>query len=51
MIFYYIKEIRTMNKKYEALFTPFFIGTCEIKNRVIIPAMEGTNIIEKYDGT
>ena len=39
-----------MNKKYEALFTPFFIGTCEIKNRVIIPAMEGTNIIENMMG-
>ena len=35
-----------MDKKYEALFTPFRIGTCEIKNRVIIPAMEGTNIVE-----
>lgn len=32
--------------KYEYLFTPFKIGNCEIKNRVIIPAMEGTNIIE-----
>ena len=39
-----------MNKKYEALFTPFFIGICEIKNRVIIPAMEGTNIIENMMG-
>lgn len=39
-----------MNKKYEALFTPFFIGTCEIKNRVVIPAMEGTNIIENMMG-
>ena len=35
-----------MDKKYEALFTPFHIGTCEIKNRVIIPAMEGTNIVD-----
>ncbi len=39
-----------MDQKYEALFTPFHIGTCEIKNRVIIPAMEGTNIIENMVG-
>lgn len=39
-----------MNKKYDALFTPFHIGKCEIKNRVIIPAMEGTNIIENMFG-
>lgn len=32
-----------MGNKYEALFTPFSIGKCEIRNRVIIPAMEGTN--------
>ncbi len=29
-----------MDKKYEALFTLFRIGTCEIKNRVIIPAVK-----------
>lgn len=39
-----------MDKKYEALFTPFRIGTCEIKNRVIIPAMEGTNIVDNMAG-
>lgn len=39
-----------MDKKYEALFTPFHIGTCEIKNRVIIPAMEGTNIVDNMAG-
>lgn len=39
-----------MNPKYEALFTPFHIGTCEIRNRVIIPAMEGTNIVENMMG-
>lgn len=38
------------NNKYKALFTPFSIGTCEVKNRVIIPAMEGTNIIENMFG-
>ena len=36
--------------KYEALFTPFKIGNCEIRNRVIIPAMEGTNIVENMYG-
>lgn len=39
-----------MNQKYEPLFTPFHIGHCEIKNRVIIPAMEGTNIIDNMMG-
>lgn len=39
-----------MNEKYEALFTPFHIGSCEVKNRVIIPAMEGTNIVENMFG-
>ena len=36
--------------KYEALFTPFRIGNCEIRNRVIIPAMEGTNIVDNMMG-
>ena len=35
---------------YEALFTPFKIGNCGIRNRVIIPAMEGTNIVENMYG-
>lgn len=35
-----------MASKYEALFTPFKIGNCEVRNRVIIPAMEGFNIVE-----
>lgn len=39
-----------MNAKYDALFSPFYIGKCEIKNRVVIPAMEGTNIVENMDG-
>lgn len=36
--------------QYNYLFTPFKIGNCEIKNRIIIPAMEGTNIIENMYG-
>lgn len=44
-----------MAAQYEALFTPFKIGNCEIRNRIIIPAMEGTNIVDnmmgpKYNG-
>lgn len=39
-----------MNAKYEALFTPFQIGSCQVKNRVIIPAMEGTNIVDNMFG-
>ena len=46
----YLQEEEEMDKKYEALFTPFHIGTCEIKNRVIIPAMEGTNIVDNMAG-
>lgn len=38
------------NMNYDALFTPFHIGKCEIRNRVIIPAMEGTNIVENMSG-
>ncbi len=37
-------------EKYEVLFTPFQIGTCEIRNRFVIPAMEGTNIVENLFG-
>ena len=43
------QEENTM-AKYETLFTPFKIGSCEIRNRVIIPAMEGTNIVENMYG-
>ncbi len=39
-----------MSQKYDALFTPFHIGKCEIRNRVIIPAMEGTNIVDNMFG-
>ena len=33
-----------MNKKYEPLFTPFKIGNCEIKNRIVLCPMGGTSI-------
>jgi 2-enoate reductase len=36
--------------KYDSLFTPFRIGKCEIRNRFIIPAMEGTNIVDNLFG-
>ncbi|MCF0116126.1 MAG: NAD(P)-binding protein, partial [Erysipelotrichaceae bacterium] len=35
-----------MTNYYESLFTPFHIGKCEIKNRVVLCAMEGTNIVD-----
>ena len=35
-----------MSNPYKTLFTPFQIGNCEIRNRIVIPAMEGTNIVE-----
>lgn len=28
-----------MSNPYETLFTPFQIGNCEIRNRIVIPAM------------
>lgn len=36
---------------YESLFKPMKIGTCEVKNRVVITAMEGTGIVENMFGT
>lgn len=35
-----------MSGKYDAMFTPFKIGKLEIKNRIILCAMGGTEIIE-----
>jgi len=34
-----------MNKKYNALFTPWKIGNCEIKNRIVLTSMGGTNLL------
>lgn len=36
--------------KYDVLFTPMKIGSCEVKNRVVITAMEGTGIVENMFG-
>ncbi|MDO4501069.1 MAG: FAD-dependent oxidoreductase [Erysipelotrichaceae bacterium] len=36
--------------QYNTLFTPMKIGNCEIKNRVVITAMEGTGIVENMFG-
>ncbi|WP_028243489.1 FAD-dependent oxidoreductase [Pseudobutyrivibrio ruminis] len=33
-----------MNKKYDALFTPWKIGNCEIKNRIVLTSMGGTDL-------
>ena len=33
-----------MNPKYEALFTPWKIGNCEIPNRIVQPSMGGTSL-------
>jgi len=33
-----------MNKKYAALFTPWKIGNCEIKNRIVLTSMGGTDL-------
>ena len=35
-----------MNQKYESLFTPWKVGNVEIKNRVVMLPMEGTNMIQ-----
>jgi 2-enoate reductase len=37
-------------EKYRYLFTPMRIGNCEIKNRVVLTAMEGTGIVENMFG-
>ena len=34
-----------MDKRLEPLFTPWKIGNCEIKNRVVITSMGGTNLL------
>ncbi len=33
-----------MKKEYEPLFTPWKIGKCEIKNRIVMTSMGGTSI-------
>lgn len=33
-----------MDQKYEALFTPWKIGNCEIKNRIVLTSMGGTDL-------
>ncbi len=33
-----------MNKKYEPLFTPWKVGNCEIKNRIVMCPMGGTSL-------
>ncbi|SFI32691.1 2-enoate reductase [Pseudobutyrivibrio sp. OR37] len=33
-----------MNKKYDSLFTPWKIGNCEIKNRIVLTSMGGTDL-------
>ena len=35
-----------MNPKYEPLFTPWKVGNVEIKNRIVMVPMEGTNMIQ-----
>ena len=33
-----------MDPKYQSLFTPWKIGNCEIKNRIVLTSMGGTSI-------
>ena len=35
---------RSMNTKLEPLFTPWKIGNCEIKNRIVLTSMGGTDL-------
>lgn len=35
-----------MQNKYDALFTPMKIGSCEIKNRIVLCPMGGTSVID-----
>ena len=41
----------TMNKKYEALFTPWKIGNVEIKNRIVMCPMGGTSLFGWFELT
>ena len=34
-----------MDQRLEPLFTPWKIGNCEIKNRVVMTSMGGTNLL------
>lgn len=40
-----------MNKKYEALFTPWKIGNLEIKNRIVLCPMGGTSLLVGWSHT
>ena len=40
-----------MDQKYESLFTPFSIGNCEIKNRIVLEPMGGTSMISMLDNS
>lgn len=39
-----------MSNKYDSLFTPLKIGSTTIKNRIVLCAMEGTNLVEGMMG-
>ncbi len=39
-----IQEMIIMNEKLRPLFTPWKIGNCEIKNRIVMTSMGGTNL-------
>ena len=39
-----------MNKLYESLFTPWKVGNCEIKNRIVVCPMGGTSLFGWMEG-
>ena len=39
-----------MNKLYKPLFTPFKVGNCEIKNRIVVCPMGGTSLFGWMEG-
>lgn len=41
----YIKDGMHMDKRLDALMTPWRIGNCEIKNRIVLTSMGGTNLL------
>ena len=45
------KALSTMDKKYEALFTPWKIGNVEIKNRIVMCPMGGTSLFGWFELT
>ena len=43
--YYLLRREFDMDQRLQPLFTPWKIGNCEIKNRVVLTSMGGTNLL------